>query len=282
MLLLAVVCFIAGAAMSALWLKHRERNAGSANSAAENAAPAALSETTLGVLQRLNGVVEIRFYCLLDKTVVSDSLQAFANRLDQLLSAYESSANGKLKVSRINSQGYANVNAAVTDGIKEFNSDKGPCFLGLMVSYAGQKETLALLAPEWEAALEADVTRAIARVAESGAGLPPATAPVANTPAFEAMKLSLTNLDAVSLEEGTRILREAALNEYAQAAKEMETKLKEAQQRVASAGTNPSTAEAAMKQLQQLQREQTAKLTEIAARAQQQIQALQQYKSVQR
>jgi hypothetical protein len=285
MLLLALVCFFAGVAVSALWLKHSpSHGANSANVGAEGAGTVPLSETTLAVLQRLNGPVEIRFYCLLDKSMVTDAVPAFANRVDRLLSAYESAANGKLKVSRINSQSYANVNAASADGVKEFNRDKGdPCFLGLTISFGGHKETLASLAPEWEAALEGDVTRAIARVAEAGEGLQPAVTPVAaNSVVLDAVKLALTNLDAIPLEEGTRILREAALNEFAQATKEMETRLKEAQQRVVSAGTNASSTEAAMKQLQQLQAEQTAKLTEIAARAQQQIQALQQYKSVAR
>ena len=283
-LLLALICFVAGIAVSALWLKHSQSpGPGSSNVGSEGAGTIVLSETTLGVLQRLNGAVEIRFYCLLDKSTVSDAMAAFANRVDQLLSAYESSAGGKLKVSRINSQSYANVNAASADGMKEFNADKGNgCFLGLTASSGGQKETLALLAPEWEAALEGDVTRAIARVAEAGSALQAAATPAANTAALEAVKLTITNLDSISLEEGTRLLREVALNEFSQATKEMEVRLKEAQQRVVAAGTNPSTAEAAMKQLQQLQAEQTAKLTEIAAKAQQQLQALQQYKSVAR
>lgn len=281
MLLLALVSFITGAALSALWLKHRA-GPGPENGTGEGAGPVALSQATLGVLQRLNGAVEIRFYSLLDKSTVPEATVKFAARVDNLLSAYETAANGKLKVSRVNSQAYADANAAVADGLKEFNSDKAPCFLGLTVSCGGQKETLASLAPEWEAALEGDVTRAITRVAEVAAALQPATAPAANTAALDAVKLSLTNVDAVSLDEGTRILREAALNEFSQATKEMEAKLKEAQQRVAAAGTNPATSEAAIRQLQQLQAEQTANLTEIAARAQQQVQALQQYKNAQR
>jgi hypothetical protein len=273
-LMLAMACFVAGIAACALWVKHVHSSAaGPANTGTESPAAPALSETTLAVLQRLNSAVEVRFYCLLDKSTVADTVAAFANRVDQLLSAYESSANGKLKV-----------NAASADGVKEFNQDKGePCFLGLTAACGGQKELLASLTPEWEAALEWDITRAIARVAQAGAALQPAGATVAGqNPPLDALRLSITNLDSISLEDGTRILRETALNEFAQATKEMESKLKEAQQRVVSAGTNPSTAEAAMRQLQQVQAEQTAKLTEIAARAQQQVQALQQYKSVAR
>src|SRR5262245_61685391 len=101
-LLLGLVCFIAGIALSALWLKHSQsQGPDSTNPGGQTEGAVALSETTLGVLQRLNGAVEIRFYCLLDKTSVSDAVAAFANRVDRVLSAYQSSANGKLKVSRI-------------------------------------------------------------------------------------------------------------------------------------------------------------------------------------
>jgi hypothetical protein len=229
-------------------------------------------------------VVEIRFYNLLDKSTVSDATASFAGRMDKLLSAYESAANGKLRVSRINSQAYANVNNAVADGIKEFNSDKSPCFLGLTVTCGGQKETLASLSPEWEAAVEADVTRAIARVAEAGAGLQSAAPVAGNNAGLDEVKLSITNLDSVSLDEGKRLLREAALNELAQVTKEMEVRRQEAEQRFAAAVTNQSRSgqEAARDELQRLQVEQTAKLQEIAAKSQQQIQALEQYKKIAR
>lgn len=282
--LLALACFIAGAAVAALWLKHSAGPGPNAGNQDGDGGPVALSEATLGVLQRLSGTVEIRFYNLLDRSTVPDATASFAGRVDRLLSAYESAGNGKLKVSRINSTAYSNVNDAVADGMKEFNSDKSPCFLGLLVSCAGQKETLASLAPEWEAALEGDVTRAIARVAEAGAGLQPAVFVARNSATLDAVKVSITNLDSISLEEGTRLLHESALNELAQVTREMETRRQDAQQRFAAAVTNQSRSgqEAARDELQRLQVEQTAKLQEIAAKSQQQVQAWQTYKNVQR
>lgn len=285
MVLLAMVCFIAGAAVTALWLKHSPgQGTGKETAGGDSAGSVTLSEATVGVLQRLNGAVEIRFYNLLDKATVSDATTSFAGRVDKLMSAYESASNGKLKVARINSQDSANVNAAVVDGIKEFNSDKSPCFLGLTVSCGGQKETLASLAPEWEAALEGDVTRAVARVAEAGAGLQPVAPVAANNTALDSVKLSITNLDSVSLDEGKRLLRETALSELAQTSKEMDARRQEAEQRFAAAVTNQSRSgqEAARDELQRLQVEQTAKLQEIAAKSQQQIQALEQYKKIAR
>jgi hypothetical protein len=284
-LLLALGSFIAGIALCALWLKHGPSQV-YANKGGETAPAITLSETSLQMLQRLNGAVEVRFYCLLDKSTVSDSVFSFANRVAQLLSAYESAANGKLKVSRVDSQTYGIVNSAVVDGIKEFNSDKGnSCFLGLTVACGGQKEILASLAPEWEGALESDITRAIARVAEAGAVLQPAGAPLAGqNGALDALKLSITNLDSISLEEGTRLLRETALSELAQVTKEMDARRKEVQERLAAGGANPSRAvqEAARDELQRIQVEQTAKLQQIAAKSQQQLQALELYKKISR
>src|SRR5689334_21299016 len=97
MLFLALACFVAGIAVSALWLKYSQSQGPvSSNAGAESAGTVALSEATLGVLQRLNGAVVIRFYSLLDKSAVSDTVMAFANRVDQLLAAYEAAAGGKL------------------------------------------------------------------------------------------------------------------------------------------------------------------------------------------
>ena len=72
----------------------------------------ALSDSTKVVLQRLASPVEIRFYSLLDPATVSDSVQGFARRVDQLLSAYQQEANGKINVTRFDSQSDANAQAA--------------------------------------------------------------------------------------------------------------------------------------------------------------------------
>ncbi len=108
--------------------------------------------------------------------------------------------------------------------------------------------------------------------------VPAATADPAT---IEEVKRMIPNFDSVSLEEGTRILREAALKEFKAAANEMQTRLSEAQQRLGQAQSGGSAAEqqAAMKDLQQVQADQTEKLKQIAARSAAQIEALRQLKA---
>lgn len=284
-LLMALLGLGAGLALGAVWFHHPETS-----SVATTPMPAhdagGLSDTTRNVLQRLPAPIEIRFYSLLDDATVSESLRALSGRVSTLLAAYESAANGKLKVARISSLTYANNNAAAKDGVREFNGEKGnPSFLGIAVVRGEARESLAWLAPEWEPALECDLTRAISAVADASAQSQPAPPPTpAAIAALESVKTSITNLDAVSFEQGAQILREAALAEFTQATQDMEAKVKQAQQLLVQAKTSQSPAEqqAALQKLQQLQAEQGEKLKEIAARSQAQIQALQQYKTVAR
>ena len=57
----------------------------------------------------------------------------------------------------------------------------------------------------------------------------------ADTNAVREVKALIPNLGAVSAEEGTRILREAALKDFTAAATELEAQVKEAQRRLAQA-----------------------------------------------
>jgi hypothetical protein len=239
----------------------------------------ALSASTTAVLQELNSAIEIRFYRSLDLASVAASEQAFAGRVEQLLAAFERRGGGKIKVTRYRFQPNSGVeHAAEADGIKPFNLDKGDaCFLGLAVVGRGTKESLARLLPEWEPALEFDLARAIARAAEAGLQAQPlAVAPRTDAVALEEVRRAIPNLDSVSLEAGTRLLREAAASEFARAAQELEARLRQAEQNLVQAQSNHSEAEeqAALKQLQQVQAEQADKLKQIAARSQAQIQAL--------
>jgi len=203
--------------------------------------------------------------------------------VDGLLSEYQRVAGGRINVVRFNTRSDAGANAAVADGMRAFNRDKGDvCYLGLAVTGNGQKELLPQLAPEWEPALESDLSRAIERVGHSKPPTRPATA-VASEPdaaALEDVRRAIPNLASLSVEEGTRILRESALSEFKAAASEMEIQTAEAQQRLGRAQNGGSAADqqAALKQLQQLQAEQTEKLRQIAGRLQTRISALEQLK----
>jgi hypothetical protein len=266
--------FAAGIALGAWWFS---RAASGVPAAPVNAG---LSGATKEVLQRLGSPVEIRFYSLLDPGTVDNSGREFSGRVDQLLSRYEQAAGGKIKVVRVNSFSTASANAAMADGIRSFNIDKGDaCYLGIAVVRGGQKESLASLAPEWEPALEFDLSRVIAGIGVNPSDTQPA--PPVDGAALDAVRQAIPKLDSVSVEEGSRTLRGAALARLAQASQDIQARVKQAEDHYLQAQNSPSEADkdAALKELQQVQREQSLKLTEIALEARAQQGALQQLKA---
>ena len=192
-------------------------------------------------------------------------------------------ANGKILVTRYDSPTNTNPNAALADGIKGFNLDKGEgCYLGLALLCNGKKETLPQLAPEWEPALEADISRAVVRLSEAApVSNPTVTAAKLDSTSVEAVKQQVPDFASVSLEDGTRRLREAGLKEFSAAVTQLKTEMQEAQQRLEQARNGGSAAdqEEAMKRFQEVQRAQSEKLREVAARSQALIAALQQLKA---
>jgi ABC-type uncharacterized transport system len=283
-IVLVLASLLVAAAVSAVLVYRATHHSPAIAAEPTGTQPATLSDATLTVLQKLDSLLEIRFYSVLDPASVTDSVMAFASRVDQLLSAYQQAAGGKINLTRIDSRSRLNPNGARADGVQAFHLDKGEaCYLGVALAFKGRKETLPYLFPEWEQAVEPDLTRAIIRLIEAPS--PTVTAALAplevNTNAVKEVKALIPNLGTVSAEEGTRILRAAALKDFAAAAKEMETQVKEAEQRLTQAQNVGSDADqqAARKHLQQVQTEQTEKLKEIAARSQAQIDALQQLKA---
>lgn len=284
-IVLVLALLLVAAAVSAVWVYRATHHVPVAVGESTGTQPATLSDTTLTTLQKLDSVLEIRFYSVLDPASLPDSVMAFASRVDQLLSAYQQAASGKINLTRFDSRLKLNPNAARADGVQAFNLDKGEaCYLGVALAFQGRKETLPYVSPEWEQAVEPDLTRAIIRLVEAprpaGAA---ALAPLeVNTNVVQEVKALISNLGTVSVEEGTRILREAALKDFTAAAKEMERQVKEAEQRLTQAqkGGSDADQQAAMKHLRQVQAEQTEKLKQIAARSQAQIDALQQLKAV--
>jgi len=98
--------------------------------------------------------------------------------------------------------------------------------------------------------------------------------------AVEDVKRALPNYVSLTLDEGTEVLREAALKKYAAAAQELQTQIAQAQEELKEA-QNKSSADqqAAMKHLQQVQAEQSQKLQQIGGELQTQIAALKQLKA---
>jgi hypothetical protein len=274
----ALVFFLAGAALSAVWFSRNGWHdaAGVASNAQK---PPALLEATRSVLQHLDSPVEIRFYSSLDASSVPESVQAFAGRVDQLLAQYEQAGGDRVRVTRCNSSTNFSAKAAQADDIRAFNNDKGDaCFLGIAVECDGQKQSLSHLAPEWEQALEPDLTRAIARAAEANAGAKSQTR--SDTATLDAVKRLFPNLEAVSLEAGTKVLRDAGLAQFKQAVEEMNVKVKEAQERLIQAQGDQSEASqrAATEELRRIQAKGTDKLKQIAINTHLQVAALQQLK----
>ncbi|MCF7731516.1 MAG: GldG family protein [Akkermansiaceae bacterium] len=243
-----------------------------------------LSDSSRAVLSRLKSPLEIRFYALLGEADHLVALKAFSGRVDELLSAYEREAGGNIKVVRNVSRADADLDAAAADGITAFNLNKGePCYLGLSVAQDDQKESLARITPEWEQALEADLTRAIMRVsgAQSLASLV-AAASQAESSTFEEVKRAIPDLETMPVDEGRQVLREASLKELKVAAIAMQTRIQEAEQRLIDAQKNKSEAglALAMKEVQQAHAAQAEKLKEIAARLDAQVTALERLKGV--
>ncbi len=274
--ILVLVFFLLGAALTGVWFKYGKLATGSILPGHE------LSGGTLALLQQLNAPVEIRFYSVLPPGSAPESLQAFSGRVDHLLSEFQSANDAKIHVTRNVSVAGANADVATADGIHPFNLEKGDaCLLGLAVVCGGQKQTLPQLQPEWEPALEFDLARTIASVA--AAQSPPivkAVVPVSPEVTNEVVRL-IPDLSATSLEDGTRILREAAFKEFTDTGAEMEKQMQAAQQELADAQNGKSEAEqqAATKHLQEVQLAQGEKYKQIAARLQSELAVFQQMKA---
>ena len=280
-ILLFAVVFLLGIAVSAVWFfigSKRSPTGGNGDNPAIQ-----LSENTRAVLSHLDSPLEIRFYALLDPASGPDSMTAFPARVEQLLSAYQQGAGGKIKVTSVNSPSTANANAARADGLEAFNSQKGDaCYLGVALVIKGHKETVPRLSPEWEQALEPDLTRAIVRLLDAGrADTVSLVVSQANATAVQDVKALIPNLAAVSVQQGNEILRDAAFKDFTAATQEMQTQVKEAEQRLVQAHNGGSEAEqqAAMKHLQEVQAEQTEKLKQIAGRSRTQLDTFQQLKA---
>ena len=271
--LVVTLFFLLGLGAGALWFDRMGLRGGSR---------IVLSDGSTGVLKQLSSPVEIRFYSVLDPASVPDSTRTFSGRVAGWLSAFEQAADGKIKVVRHDSMSADDVNAAAADGIRPFNLDKGnACFLGVTVICGDRKESLPELQPEWEAALESDLARAIRQIAEGPAPVVvKPSAPISPDITNTVVRL-IPDLKVTSLEDGTQILRAATLQEFTAAGSEMEAKLQAAQQQLADAqaGQSVEKQQTAMKQVQDLQLAQGEKYKELSARLELELKVFQQMKA---
>jgi hypothetical protein len=243
-----------------------------------------LSPATLSILSGLKGQVDVHYYAILDPNSTSETEKDFASRIDQLLAQYQAAADGKLKITRYDSSSDMGPQSAAKDGIAPFNLNKGDaCYLGIAVLASDQKETFARLSPDWESALESDLSRAIAQVsnpkATTAANASAATGP--SQVVINEVKAALPDLASTSAEQGAQVLREAAMKAVQTSIQDMSTQLQDAQKRLADSRVNGSAAEQqeALKEFQRLQSEQAKRIQDITGHLQVQLEALNKLKA---
>lgn len=241
-----------------------------------------LSPATQSTLERLQAPLEIHFYALLDPNTVSKAVQDFASRVKEILAEYDRAGGDRLTVIVQDSPSNASAAAAASaDGIKPFNLSVGDaCYLGIAVLQGNRRETIPQLSPEWESALEADITRTITRVSSPQ---PAVTAPSESRiePAVLArLQRAIPDLKSVTLDEGRRIIREDALAEFKAVAQQMQDQVAKAERHLASiSGSAPAAdQQAAMQELQQLKAAQAQSLKAISDRSQLEIEAFEMLK----
>lgn len=240
----------------------------------EASVPAGFSDATRQTLHSLRHTVDVHFYSILDLPEVPEQLKAFAGRVDGLLRSYESESEGRLRVSRHTSPGDAA--DAVSAGLRPVvAADQHAAYLGVVLARQNYREVLSQLLPEWEAALEADLTRALQRLnAMVNAPAPALDMPPDSELLAEAKRLVPT-LEASSLEEGRQLLKSAAVAELRLAVQEGQVRVKEAQERVLQAQAAGSEAEQreALNSLRKIQSELSERLQNLAERSEARLSA---------
>lgn len=249
-----------------------------------------LSPNTQRILASLTAPLDIYFFAPDGAVALPEDLRSYINRVSDLLAVYESEAVGKLRLQRRDPQTDAAAKTAATAaGVVAFASETGEIvYLGITVSNGARTEAITSLAPEWETALESDLSRAIQRLASAPArsasnrsNARPETQAAPVDPVISEQLLKMfPDLATRSYDEMAQELRTATLEEFKAGTLELQTKVSAAQQALATAQANKGAAEQqeALKQFQTVQSEQTEKLKEITARLQARLTVLQQLK----
>jgi hypothetical protein len=271
-LLLAIVCFALGAALTAFWFY---RQSGVANARQ-------LSEQTRVALAGLTAPVNVSYYAVLPTNSADAKLAAFASRVDQLLAAMQEAGNGKIQVTRIQSASETNLTAAASQGIQAFNLvQDDACLLGLVISSGANKQTLSRLDPEWEPALQYDLIRTILAVASASTPAVPSAVAKPSPEIIASINHLIPDVATVTSEQADQILRAEYLKQCEQLSTDAQTKIQAAQQQVVQAQNSgsPAALEAAKKDLLQTQVAQANKLKDLAAQLEIQLAVFQKMKA---
>lgn len=275
-----VLGLVAGLVLGFFWQQQRARPLASVAASATKGI--GLSESTRQLLTQLPEPVEIRFYALFADETAAPEWQTLAAHTRQLLSELERTANGRVQVRATERWTDEHAARAAADGVPPQNLAAGaPVYLGVVVQSGSRRETLPPLQPRWAAALELDLARAIARVTEPRSAPDSTTASAGDAGVLESVCHQLPDLPSLSLEEGSRRLRDQALAEFKanvaereQALQTVETRLREAEQRGDEAARR-----AALAERRELEARYNTRLSELTARLQAQLEALKQLKS---
>src|SRR5258705_9316113 len=126
-----------------------------------------LSPGPAAILKKLEGPVEIRFYCTQGEKEIPAPIKAYAQRVDDLLGEYKQQGKGNIELKRFNPKPDSDAeDSAQLDGVEGQMLQNGErLYLGIAVSYLDGKAALPFLSPDREKLLEYDISRAISRVA---------------------------------------------------------------------------------------------------------------------
>ncbi len=126
-----------------------------------------LSAGTKAILKKLDGPVEIRFYCTQGEKEMPPQFKTYAQHVEDLLSEYQVQGRANIEIKKLNPTPDSDAeDSARLDGIEgQLLSNGESLYLGLAISYLDEKMAVPFLAPEKEKLLEYEITRAISRVA---------------------------------------------------------------------------------------------------------------------
>ncbi len=230
--------------------------------------PVSLSRPTLNLLAEIKDPVEMRFYH-------SEFTNAFPQQVLGILRAYETAAAGKILLASLAVTNDQVVSQALADGMRALDVDQeDPAFLGIAMQSGDRKETLPALSADFSTALEADITRALSRLL---AYRPVRVEPAAPDEADMArVKTAVPNYGELSLEQGTRILRERMSSELQKAEAGLEARRAELRGAIEQAvAAGDQTRQESLKQaITQAELEHTENLKRIMADSQKDVRAL--------
>ncbi len=125
-----------------------------------------LSTGTKAILKKLDGPVEIRYYCTQRENRMPAALRSYAQHVDDLLSEFRAASNGNIEVKKYDPEPDSeSEDLANLDGVEGQMLQTGDKFyLGLALSQDPAKVSIPFLSPEREKLLEYDLARAVSQV----------------------------------------------------------------------------------------------------------------------